>query len=185
MDIQEAAEERKEQRKKVVLRAKRTVLSLENQFERERSKMKQSEENLVVTQNRMIQSVQEAIRLLKELEEGIKTQITELTEETQKEHVTRVEYFQSFINQLNSSIKYDEGVLQRNNCFEILQAENDAFSLREAHLGYLSFRSLFLQLWEIDSNEERLSEKLKQFGLGKAIRKIRHILRKLESEIDW
>ena len=179
MDIQEAAEERKEQWKKVVLQAKTKVLSLENKVERERSKFKRIEENLVVTQNKMIQSSQEAIRLLKELQEVIKTQITERTEKKQKKHVTRVEYFQSFINQLNSSIKYDEEVLQRNNCFEILQAENDAFSLRQP------FRNSFLPFRKIDSNEERSSEKLEQLSLGKAIREIRHILRRLESHIDW
>lgn len=168
-----------------MVRAKEKVLFLEKVVERERREMKQSEENLFVKQNTVIQSVQEAIRLLKELEEGMKTQIPELTEETQKEHVTRVEYVQSFVNQLFSSIKYDEEVLQRNNCFEILQAENDAFSLREAYLDHLPLRRFLLPSRKIYSNEIRFRKKLKQLRLKEAIIKINRILRRLEFQIDW
>ena len=135
VDIQEAAKERKDQRRKVVELAKTEVFYLEEKVEEQRRLMKASEEEIVATKNEVTEQVQEAIRHLKEHEEEIKTQITELTKTQQKQHLTRLEYLQSRINHLSASIEYDEGVLEKSECFEILQAENDAFSLHEGNLN--------------------------------------------------
>ena len=135
VDIQEAAKERKDQRRKVVDRAKSEVFYLEEKVEEQRRLMKASEEEIVATKNEVTEQVQEVIRHLKEHEEEIKTQITELTKMQQKQHLTRLEYLQSRINHLSASIEYDKGVLEKSDCFEMLQAENDAFSLHEENLN--------------------------------------------------
>ena len=135
VDIQEAAKERKDQRRKVVDRAKSEVFYLEEKVDEQRRLMKESEEEIVATMNEVTKQVQEAIRHLKEHEEEIKTQITELTKMQQKQHLTQLEYLQSRINHLSASIEYDEGVLEKSDCFEVLQAENDAFSLHEENLN--------------------------------------------------
>lgn len=135
VDIQEAAKERKDQRRKVVDRAKSEVFYLEGKVEEQRRLMKASEEEIVATKNEVTEQVQEAIRHLKKHEDEIKTQITELTKMQHKQHLTRLEYLQSRINHLSASIEYDEGVLEKSDCFEILQAENDAFSLHEENLN--------------------------------------------------
>ena len=135
VDIQEAAKERKDQRRKVVDRAKSEVFYLEEKVEEQRRLMKAREEEIVATKNEVTEQVQEAIRHLKKHEDEIKTQITELTKMQQKQHLTRLEYLQSRINHLSASIEYDEGVLEKSECFEILQAENDAFSLHEGNLN--------------------------------------------------
>ena len=135
VDIQEAAKERKDQRRKVVELAKTEVFYLEEKVEEQRRLMKASEEEIVATKNEVTEQVQEAIRHLKEHEEEIKTQITELTKTQQKQHLTRLEYLQSRINHLSASIEYDEGVVEKSDCFEMLQAENDAFSLHEENLN--------------------------------------------------
>lgn len=135
VDIKEAANERKDQRRKVVDRAKSEVFYLEEKVEEQRRLMKASEEEIVATKNKVTGQVQEAIRHLKEHEDEIKTQITELTKMQQKQHLTRLEYLQSRINHLSASIEYDEGVLEKSDCFEMLQAENDAFSLHEENLN--------------------------------------------------
>ena len=116
-------------------RAKSEVFYLEEKVEEQRRLMKASEEEIVATKNEVTEQVQEAIRHLKKHEDEIKTQITELTKMQQKQHLTRLEYLQSRINHLSASIEYDEGVLEKSDCFEILQAENDAFSLHEGNLN--------------------------------------------------
>ena len=135
VDIQEAAKERKDQRRKVVDRAKSEVFYLEEKVDEQRRLMKAREEEIVATKNEVTEQVQEAIRHLKDHEEEIKTQVTELTKMQQKQHLTRLEYLQSRINHLSASIEYDEGVLEKSDCFEMLQAENDAFSLHEENLN--------------------------------------------------
>lgn len=135
VDIQEAAKERKDQRRKVVDRAKSEVFYLEEKVEEQRRLMKANGKELVATKNKVTEQVQEVIRHLKEHEEEIKTQITELTKMQQKQHLTRLEYLQSRINHLSASVEYDEGVLEKSDCFEMLQAENDAFSLHEENLN--------------------------------------------------
>ena len=135
VDIQEAAKERKDQRRKLVDRARNEVFYLEEKVEEQRRLMKTSEEELVATKNKVTEQVQEVSRHLKEHEDEIKTQITELTKMQQKPQLSRLEDFQSRINDLSASIEYDEGVLEKSDCFEILQPENDAFSLHEENLN--------------------------------------------------
>lgn len=65
MDIQEAAKERKDQRRKVVDRAKSEVFYLEEKVEEQRRLMKAREEEIVATKNEVTEQVQEAIRHLK------------------------------------------------------------------------------------------------------------------------
>ena len=64
VDIQEAAKQRKDQRRKVVDRAKSEVFYLEEKVEEQRRLMKASEEEIVAIKNEVTEQVQEAIRHL-------------------------------------------------------------------------------------------------------------------------
>lgn len=168
VDIQEAANERKDRRRKVVDRAKSEVFYLEETVEEQRRLMKANEKELVATKNKVTEQVQEVIRQLKEHEDEIKTQITELTKMQQKQHLTRLEYLQSRINRLNVSIEYDEGVLAKSDCFEILQAEKDAFSLHEENLNLQGIESCRLEHSYYVCKQESLNV-LRHLELGKIV----------------
>ena len=135
MDIQGVAEDRKVQRRKIVDRAKADVDFLEAKMKEQDRLMEKSEEEVVVAQNKVTKTVEEIIGRFREHEAEIKSQLTKINETQQSEYSTRLADLQLRVKQLKASIEYDEGVLKKSDCLEILQADNAAFSLREENLN--------------------------------------------------
>jgi len=131
VDIQEVAEKKKLQRMKILDRAKADIVLLEAKMKEQRNLMDKSKEEALITQNKVTETVEKLIGRLREHEAEMKTQITKINEAQQKEHTKRLADFQQKVTQLKTSIEHDEGVLQKSTNLEILQAENDLFSLRE------------------------------------------------------
>ena len=135
MDIQGAAEDKKVQRRKIVDRAKADVVFLEAKMKEQNGLMDKSEEEVVAAQNKVTENVEKLIVLLREHEAEMMMQLTKINETQHREHTKRLTDLQLCINELKDSIEYDEDVLQKSECFEILQADNAAFSLREENLN--------------------------------------------------
>ena len=135
MDIQGAAEDKKVQRRKIVDRAKADVDCLQAKMKEQDRLMNESKEEVVATQNKVTKTVEEIIGRLREYEAETKTQLTKINQTQRREYKRRMADLQLCVKQLKASIEYDEGVLKKGECLEILQADNAAFSLREENLN--------------------------------------------------
>ena len=131
VDIQEVVEEKKVQRLKILDKARADIVLLEDKMKEQRNLMDKSKEEALLTQDKVTETVEKLIGRLREHEADMKTQITKINGAQQREHTKRLADFQQKVTQLKTSIEHDEGVLQESTNLEILQAENDIFSLRE------------------------------------------------------
>ena len=135
VDIQEASEAKRVQRRKVVDRAKADVVFQEAKMTEQTRLMNKSKEEVIATQNKVTETVEELIGRLREHEADMKRQLTKINATQQTEHTTRLAEFQLYVTQLKTSIEHDEVILQKSTGFEMLQADNAAcFSLREEDL---------------------------------------------------
>ena len=116
-------------------RVKADVDFLEAKMKEQSRLMNNSEEEVVAAQNKVTETVEEIIGRLREHEAEMKSQLTKINKTQQSKYGTRLADLQLCVKQLKVSIEYDEGVLQKRDCLEILQADNAAFSLCEENLN--------------------------------------------------
>ncbi|KAL9954860.1 hypothetical protein ACROYT_G042445 [Oculina patagonica] len=122
-EIQQAAEERKVSMANILDKAKAEVVSVESKINEQIELRKESRARIVAAQNKLT----ELIRDLKEQEATVKTKLTEINEEQERDHQAQLEKFQLLVTELKSSIELGEGVLQNDIGLKILQEEHVAF----------------------------------------------------------
>jgi len=135
VDIQQAAEERKNQIKEVIDKAKVQAAVVEIKMNRQIEVMKRTTHEMVSAGNKITAIVDELVRALREHERAMKTRLGQINETQQTDHATKLENFQLSVSQLKGFAECGEGVLQRNIASEILQAQQNVISRFEELLG--------------------------------------------------
>ena len=128
VDIQQAAEERKNHITEVIDKAKAQVAVVERKMNRQIEEMKKTAHEMLTTGNKITAIVDELVRALREYETAMKTRLGEINEAQQKDHATHLESFQLTVSKLKGFVECGEGVLQRNIASEILQAQQNVTS---------------------------------------------------------
>ena len=122
MDIQQAAEEQKMQMTQVFRQAKSRVANIETKMKEQIELMAKSTEKISAAEKKVTETVEEIIRIAREHETAIKTELAEIEEAQQRDHETKMVKFQLLAAEIKSSVQHGEDIVQRNNASEILQA---------------------------------------------------------------
>ena len=122
MDIEEAAEEQKLQMAELVLEMKVDINEHTTQMEKTTEMLKKNKEKIASARNKVLTTVEELIRVLKEHEIAMVTKLDVIENEHLRDFPTQLEHFQISATQLKTSVEYCERILQGNNSVEILEA---------------------------------------------------------------
>lgn len=135
VDIQQAAEERKLQIASIADRAKAQMAVFEEEIETQNKLMNRSTNEMRAAQDRVTETVEELVRVLREHEKITKKKLAEVNEIQTGHHATQVENVRSAVSHLKRSVEYGEGILQRNIAHEILQPGNTVIGRLEELLN--------------------------------------------------
>ena len=122
MDIQQAAEGQKMQMTQVFRQAKSRVANIETKMKEQIELMTKSTEKIFAAEKEVTETVEEIIRIAREHETAVKTELAEIKEAQQRDHETKMEKFQLLAAEIKNSVQHGDDIVQRNVAPEILQA---------------------------------------------------------------
>ena len=122
VDLQEAAEEQKMQMTQVFSRVREKLVTVESKILEQTELMKKSEDEICAAERKVTKTVQEIIRIAKEHETAVKTNLAEIRVTQQRNYAAEIGNVQLLAAQLKSSVEYGEDIIQRSIGPEILQA---------------------------------------------------------------
>ena len=123
VDIEQAAEEQKQNLMELVQKMETEIADHEIQIEKTTEMLRKSREKLATARNNALTTVEELIRVLKEHEVAIMTKLDVIEEQQMRDYATQLEHFQLSATQLKTSVEYCKAILQRNKNVEILEAQ--------------------------------------------------------------
>ena len=126
--IPQAAEERKVPMAKILYESKAEIVAVDGKINKQIELRKKSKARITAAENKVTETVEELIQVLRDQEKTVKKKLTEIDETQEKEHVAQLEKFQLFASELKSSVERGEGIFQSNVAFEILQGEHVVFA---------------------------------------------------------
>ena len=121
VDIDQAAKEQKANIQEITEEMKKGISDIQMYVERSKESSRKSREKIAAARNKAMTCLEELMRVLKEHETTTLTSLDVIDETEKRGHATQLEHFQLSINQLQTSVKYCEAILQRNQSVEILQ----------------------------------------------------------------
>ena len=122
MDIQQAAEDEKMEMTQVFRQAKSRVSNIEAKMKEQIKLMTKSMEIVSATEKKVTETVEEIIRIAREHESAMKTELAEIKEAQQRHHEAKIDHFQLLAAEIITSMQHGEVIVQRNIAPEILQA---------------------------------------------------------------
>ena len=123
-DTRKAALEQKIQMTEALAKLKAQILLYENEIKKQTELKDKNMTDIMNAEKKMIDSVEERIRNLREHEKKMKQKFREIYEAEQKQHETRLENLELITTQLKSCVERGQGVLERNISAEILQTNH-------------------------------------------------------------
>ncbi|KAL9984426.1 hypothetical protein ACROYT_G006715 [Oculina patagonica] len=121
VDIQHAAEEGKIEMKNDFERVKSKLVDVETMMKEQIELTEKSEEELSAAEKKATETVEEIIRVAREHETAVKSELAEMKKALQSDHETTMENFQLFAARLKNSVEYSKIIIERNIGPEILQ----------------------------------------------------------------
>ena len=125
MDIHQAAELHKVPIEETVQKMKRKTADYTERVEKTKESLRKGRERVATARNKVMTSVEELIRLLREHEKAMMASLDIIEGNVRREHAAQLEHLEISRNQLQEHVEWCEGILQRNKSVEILQAQND------------------------------------------------------------
>ena len=123
VSIQQATEAEKLMLEETVEQVKTQVVELEMQMKTTTELFTISKEKIAKARKNVWTTVEELIRVLKEHERTMLTELDVIEKAQQRDHSTQLEHLQASVNELKSSVKNCEEVLRKNVSVETLQAQ--------------------------------------------------------------
>ena len=139
VDIKQAAEEQKLKLTELVQEMKVEINEHTTQMEKTTEISKKNGEKIAAARNKVLTTVEELIRVLKEHEIAMVTKLDVIENEQQRDYSTQLEHFQISATQLKTSVEYCERILEGNNSVEILEANQ---GVMEKCKGLLNARKI-------------------------------------------
>ena len=124
VDIDQAAEQHRVDIEDIVQEMKRKIADHKEQAERTKESFNRSGESIATARNKLMTSVEELIRFLREYEKTAITKLEIFEGKYQREQAAQQEHFEISMNQLQTQVEGCENILKRNKSVEILQAHH-------------------------------------------------------------
>ena len=168
VDIRQAAEEQKLKMAELVHKMKVEITEHTTQMEKTTEMFTRTGEKIATARNKVLTTVEELIRVLKEHEIAMVTKLDVIENEQQRDYSTQLEHFQISASQLKTSVECCERILEGNNSVEILEANQ---GVMEKYKGLLISRKMNIYKpshVQFKTNEEDIQNVRRAF-LGEVI----------------
>ena len=169
VDIKQAAEEQKLKMAELVQEMKVEITEHTTQVKKTTEILKKNGKKIAAARNKVLTTVEELIRVLKEHEIAMLTKLDVIENEQQRHYSAQLEHFQISATQLKTSVEHCERILQGNNSVEILTAQQ---GVMEKCKGLLNVRKMMniYKPWHVQykTNEEDI-QTVRRVFLGKVI----------------
>ena len=168
MDIKQAAEEQKLKMVELVQEMKVEINEHTTQMEKTTEMLKKNGQKIAAARNKVLTTVEELIRVLKEHEIAMVTKLDVIENEQKRDYSTQLEHFQISAAQLKTYVKSCERILEGNNSVEILEANQ---GVMEKCKGLLNARKMNIYKpshVQYKTNEEDI-QKVRRAILGEVI----------------
>ena len=123
-DIHQAAEQHEVDIEEIVQEMKRKIADHKEQAEKTKESFNRSRESIATARIKVMTSVEELIRFLREYEKTTITKLENIEGKYQREHAAQQEHFEIHMTQLQVQVEGCENILQRKKSVEILQAHH-------------------------------------------------------------
>ena len=154
VDINQAAEEQKLKLTELVQEMKVEINEHTTQMEKTTEISKKNGEKIAAARNKVLTTVEELIRVLKEHEIAMVTKLDVIESDQHRDYSTQLEHFQVSAIQLKTSVECCERILEGHNSVEILEANQ---GVMEKCKGLLTVRKMNIyKPWYVQykTNEE-------------------------------
>ena len=139
VDIKQAAEEQKLKMVELVQKMKVEINEHTTKMEKTTEMLKKNGQKIASARNKVLTTVEELIRVLKEHEIAVVTKLDVIENEQQRDYSTQLEHFQISATQLKTSVERCERILGGNNSVEILEGNQ---GVMEKCKGLLNARKM-------------------------------------------
>ena len=139
VDIKQAAEEQKLKMAGLVQKMRVEITEHATQMEKTTEMLKKNGEKIAAARNKVLTTIEELIRVLKEHEIAMVTKLDVIENEQQRDYSTQLEHLQISATQLKTSVEFCERILGGNNSVEILEAQQ---GVMEKCKGLLNARKI-------------------------------------------
>jgi len=168
VDIKQATEEQKLKMAELVQEMKVEIAQHMTQMEKTTEMLKKNGEKIASARNKVLTTVEELIRVLKEQEIAMVTKLNIIENEQQRDHSTQMEHLQISAKQLKASVERCERILQENNNVKILESQQ---GVTETCKGLLTARkmNIFKPLHVQYKTNEKDIQNVRRAFLGEVI----------------
>ena len=135
VDIKKAAEEQKEQMAEIVQEVKVEIAEHMTQMEKTREMLKKNGEKIAAAHIKVVTTVEEIIRMLKEHEIAMVAKLDVIENEQQRDCSAQLEHSQMSATQLKTSVESCERILQGNSSVEVLDEQQGVIERCEGLLN--------------------------------------------------
>ena len=126
--IQQAAEERKVPMAKILYEAKAEIVAVDSKINKQIELRKKSKARIGAAENKVTETVEELIQVLRDHEKAVKEKFTETDEKQEKDYVAQLQKLQMLATELKKSVEQGEVIFERDMAVEILEGENVVFA---------------------------------------------------------
>ena len=113
---------------KTLYEAKTEIVAVDSKINKQIELRKKSKARIAAAENKVTETVEELVQILREHEKMVKAKLTEIDEKQEQDHVRELEKFQILATKLKCSVEHGEDIFQRDISVEILEEENVVFA---------------------------------------------------------
>ena len=126
--IQQAAKERKVPMAKILHEAKVEIVAVDGKINKQIELRKKSKARIAAAENKVTETMEELIQVLRDHEKTVKEKFTETDEKHEKDYVAQLQKLQMFATELKKSVEHCEDIFERDIAVDIVEGETVVFA---------------------------------------------------------
>ena len=113
---------------KILYEAKVEIVAVDGKINKQIGLRKKSKARIAAAENKVTETVEELIQVLRDHEKTVKEKLTETDEKQEKDYVAQLQKLQVLATELKKSVEQGEDIFERDIAVEILEGENVVFA---------------------------------------------------------
>ena len=113
---------------KILYEAKVEIVAVDSKINKQIELRKKSKARIAAAENKVTETVEELIHVLRDHEKTVKEKFTETDEKQEKDYVAQLQKLQMLATELKKSVEQGEDIFERDIAVEILEGENVVFA---------------------------------------------------------
>ena len=113
---------------KILYEAKVEIVAVDGKINKQIELRKKSKPRIAAAENKVTETVEELIQVLRDHEKTVKEKLTETDEKQEKDYIAQLQKLQMLATELKTSVEQGEDIFERDIAVEILEGENVVFA---------------------------------------------------------